>query len=72
MTETSELVKRLLDIALEEPNTPKAKVIVAAADAIERLELNLESRDVFIVQQGLWPAFVDSLPPARAALEEKP
>ena len=40
---------------------------------VEELEANLETRDKFIVDQGLWPAFVASLPLAtlRALADRK-
>ena len=40
---------------------------------VEELEANLETRDKFIVDQGLWSDFVASLPPAtlRALADRK-
>lgn len=33
-----------------------------AAEAIERLKRNLDRRDKFIVERGLWMDFIDQLP----------
>lgn len=55
--------------AKDDGHTQLSDLIGEAADEIEQLRRNLNGRDDFLVNKGLWQEFVDDLPRQSRPLE---